>query len=176
MYSKKRLTEDVETTNTTKKGDYVVKNPTGEEYVLTKEKFAKNYYLTPISLEDGSGFLKYENKPDVRKVIEVTQTTFDEILESHGKTAEQAEFRKFMSDYKTMDAEKSVTVQARVSDGGEEIVTRTKNVGHDEKPKFKFKASWGEFMILKVGDFLVINDSEVYRIGKLEFEETYKLS
>lgn len=32
-----------ETTNTAKEGDFVVKNPTGEEYIIKKETFAKRY-------------------------------------------------------------------------------------------------------------------------------------
>ncbi len=44
---------------------------------------------------------------------------------------------------------------------------------------FKFMAPWGEEMICKVGDMLVCPTitgkiNEVYRIGKKEFEETYR--
>lgn len=46
------------------------KKPTGEEYVLTPEKFKKNYYVTPISDdEDSNG----ENRPEERHVVEVTK-------------------------------------------------------------------------------------------------------
>jgi hypothetical protein len=37
-----------------------------------------------------------------------------------------------------------------------------------------FTASWGEKMILEIGDFLVRNDAEYYRIEKQAFANTYE--
>jgi hypothetical protein len=40
---------------------------------------------------------------------------------------------------------------------------------------FYFVAAWGEDMVLKDGDMIVtIDDKEVYRIARAEFEETYR--
>ncbi|MGI9159164.1 MAG: hypothetical protein ACR2K1_05360, partial [Saprospiraceae bacterium] len=43
-------------------------------------------------------------------------------------------------------------------------------------PEFHFIARWGEEMIAKTGDFLALPEdgSEVYRIARKEFFETYK--
>ncbi len=43
-------------------------------------------------------------------------------------------------------------------------------------PEFHFLARWGEDMIAKTGDFLALPEdcSEVYRIARKEFFETYK--
>lgn len=41
---------------------------------------------------------------------------------------------------------------------------------------FYFEASWGENMIIKKGDMICTPDgSEVYRIARREFEQTYKI-
>jgi hypothetical protein len=42
----------------------------------------------------------------------------------------------------------------------------------------EFVASWGRNMVLKTGDMIVSpcpNFSEVYRIARQEFDETYKI-
>lgn len=50
-----------------------------------------------------------------------------------------------------------------------------KNIG--TKDEFFFIAPWGEKMVVKKGDYLVspLDYSEVYRIAKKEFFETYRL-
>jgi len=48
-----------------------------------------------------------------------------------------------------------------------------------EGDQFEFEAPWGEAMVCKNGDMLVSPDAElteVYRIARKEFEETYKLA
>lgn len=165
--------EEVETVNMAKKGDYIVKNPTGEEYVLTPEKFEKNYYKTPINdSPDSKGYLEYENKPEERGVIEVSEEVMKKISDEFDKTPSQEDFFDFVKDFEIKKAEKSVTVKARVAKEEEEIVTVTKK--EDDKDVFKFKASWGEDMILKKGDYIVVSKDEAYRIGKNEFDKTYK--
>lgn len=169
----KLLLEEVETKNTTKKGDYVVKNPTGEEYVLSEKKFSQKYYKTPLDDEDSLGFKTYENKPEERNLIKISKNIFDEILKEFEKgTANQKEFKDFMENYETFKAEKCVKVKARISDGGETIITKTKKKNQTGKT-FKFKATWDEYMILKVGDYVVLNDGEAYRLGAEEYQKTY---
>jgi len=167
--------EEVETINTAKKGDYIVKNPTGEEYVLTPEKFKKNYYVTPVNDdEDSNGYKEFENRPEERNVVEATKDVMSKIEYEFKSTPSQEKFFDFAKNLDTNKAEKNVKVKARVADKEERVVTITKG-GSENKSTFKFKASWGEDMILKVGDFLVVSSDEVYRIGKKEFESTYRL-
>lgn len=47
----------------------------------------------------------------------------------------------------------------------------------DAPEEFYFMAPWGEKMVVKKGDYLVspLNYSEIYRIAKKEFFETYRL-
>lgn len=166
--------EEIETINTAKKGDYIVKNPTGEEYVLTPEKFKKNYYVTPISDdENSSGYKEFENRPEERNVVEVTKDVMSKLEDEFKSTPSQENFFDFAKNLKTKKAEKSVKVKARIADKEEKVVTVTKS-NSENKSTFKFKASWGEDMILKQGDFLVVSSDEVYRIGQKEFESTYK--
>lgn len=166
--------KEVETINTANKGDYIVKNPTGEEYVLTPEKFKKNYYTTPVDdKKDSKGYKEFENRPEERNVVEVTKEVMKKIEDEFKSVPSQEKFFDFAKDLKTKKAEKSVKVKARIANKEEKVVTITKSDG-ENKNTFKFKASWGEDMILKTGDFLVVSSDEVYRIGKKEFESTYK--
>ena len=169
--------EEVETVNTAKKGDYIVRNPTGEEYVLSADKFKKNYLATPIDDKpDSKGYMEYENKPEERNVVEVTSDVMKKVSEEFGDdTPSQEKFFTFAKELETKKAEKSVTVKAREAEKEEEVVTITqKEEGEDSDNVFKFKASWDEDMILKSGDYLVVGADEVYRIGKKEFNGTYK--
>lgn len=46
---------------------------------------------------------------------------------------------------------------------------------YDLSSEFNFVASWGEDMVAKSGDFLVLTDQhEIYRIAQKEFFETYE--
>jgi hypothetical protein len=175
---------EVETINIARVGDYIVKNPTGEEYVLTPEKFYKNYHPNPISDEDSKllrhkchpsqhGFKVFVNRAEERNVVEVTIEIMERIKDSFKQVPSQEEFFKFIKNFETKKAEKSVKVKARIAQEEEKIITLTKSTP-DSSIAFKFKASWGEDMILRAGDFLVVSESEVYRIGKKEFESTYK--
>ena len=97
----------------------------------------------------------------------------DDIEKEFDSTPSQENFFDFAKNLDTVKAEKSVKVKARIADKEEKVVTITKS-DSENKNTFKFKASWGEDMILKQGDFLVVSSNEVYRIGKKEFESTYK--
>jgi hypothetical protein len=37
------------------------------------------------------------------------------------------------------------------------------------------EAAWGESQVLIENDYLALNGDEIYRIGLLEFEETYRV-
>ena len=170
----KLLFEEVETINNANKGDYIVKNPTGEEYVLTPSKFKKNYNQKELSNIDKDGYIEYKNKSEVRDVIKITELLGDKLKDKFGKTTPtQEDFYSFISKFKTRKAEKDVIVKARVVTEKEEVVTITKKES-DVKPIIKFIASWDETMIVKKDDIIVILDDEAYRIGKYEFEKTYK--
>ncbi len=118
------ITSDgIETKNTAKAGDYIVKNTTDakETYILTPLKFDKRYeYLG--SKDDNWNIYKAKGK------------------------------------IKAIKVDDSLLKQLKVGE------------------VFYFSAPWGEKMIVKKDDFLVspLDYSEVYRIAKKEFFETYK--
>ena len=117
------ITDDgIETTNTARAGDYIVKNQTGagEMYILGRDNFKKRYSYIKRS---GGGFSEYRS---TGKIIGVEMN---------------AKLLKWLG---TPD-------------------------------EFKFRAPWGEAMIVKKDDFLVtpLDFSEVYRIARKEFFETY---
>ena len=117
-------TDGLETSNTAKEGDFVVKNQTDaqEMYIMGSKKFNERYRLLG---EAEDGFSEYE---PLGKVIGVELTP--NLLTEMG-----------------LDTE------------------------------FEFMAPWGEKMIAKKGDYLVTppDYSEVYRIARKEFFETYKI-
>ena len=115
--------DGLETTNTAKEGDIVVKNQTDaqEMYIMGSDKFKARYrYLG----EAEDGFSEYE---PVGKVVGLELTT--------GLLTE-LELAK----------------------------------------EFEFIAPWGEKMVAKRGDYLVTppDYSEVYRVARKEFFETYE--
>jgi len=167
------ISEEVETTNIAKIGDYIVKNPTGEEYVLTKDKFIKNYINEPFNSEDDNGYCEYKNKAETRNIVIIDEKISSELLVKFGdKTPSQSTFFDFMSKYDTIKAEKDVIVKARVAKVEETVITKTRKE-NDSGIIIKFGAPWGGDMILKKNDIIVIMSDEVYRIGKYEFDNTY---
>lgn len=148
--------QEIETVNIAKKGDYIVKNPGGEEYVLTPEKFKKNYQATPISDKaDSKGYFEYKNNPEKRDVLEVTKDLMNEIEREFKTTPSQKNFFDFCRKFETKKAQKNVKVKARIAHSEEKVYTLTKSDKKSEE-SFKFKASWGEDMILNVGIFLLL--------------------
>ncbi len=116
--------DGLETSNTAKEGDFIVKNQTDaqEMYIMGSKKFNERYRLLGEADED---FSEYE---PLGKVIglELTPDLLTELR---------------------LDAE------------------------------FEFIAPWGEKMVAKKGDYIVTppDHSEVYRIARKEFFETYEL-
>ena len=118
------ITSDgIETKNTAKPGDYILKNTTiaEEMYILKPSKFEKRYqYLK----EKKNGWKIY----------------------------------KAIGKIKAIQVDNNLLKDLGVGD------------------TFYFTAPWGEKMIVKKDDYLVspLNYSEIYRIAKKEFFETYK--
>lgn len=44
-----------------------------------------------------------------------------------------------------------------------------------DKPYIYIEAAWGESQKVLEGDYLILNEREIYRVGKIEFEETYEI-
>lgn len=107
---------EVETTNIARIGDYIITGVSGEKYVLTLEKFVKNYEVEEFYHPELKGIAKVKPQP------------------------------RFAAQW------------------------------HIEE-QLVFTAPWGEEMICNQGDYLVAAQdfSEVYRIEKSVFEQTYKL-
>jgi ribosomal protein S28E/S33 len=61
---------------------------------------------------------------------------------------------------------------AKQAQGVESIETRVEKTGGDIV--LQFEAPWGGSMPIKLNDVLIINDTEVYRIAKAEFDQTYQ--
>jgi hypothetical protein len=115
--------DGIETSNIAKKGDFIVKNQTksGEQYVLTPDKFTSRYQSTGVE-KDG-----FEEFKPVGKII-------------------------------ALKLDKRILEGVNLSD------------------IFQFMANWGAEMVAKKGDYLAcpLDYSEIYRIAKKEFFETYK--
>jgi hypothetical protein len=124
--------QGVETKNTALNGDYVVKNPMGEEYIVPFEKFQKKYQL--MFNQQASSGEQYSVYQAVGECFGIEVTP--DILRLLGYDPE--------------------TTQV-----------------------FEFEPPWGGKMICYLGDMLVSptrSINEIYRIGKPEFEETYRLA
>ncbi len=125
----------VETRNTAKEGDFVLRNPTGEEYILAGNKLNARYRTVegaPTNIE-GQPYQTYRPTGQTR-AVEITPAT----AEAMGLT-------------------------------------------FDANGVARFTASWGESMIVTLGDYLcmpldaagnVMN--EVYRIERAAFAATYQ--
>jgi hypothetical protein len=117
-----------ETQNIAKEGDFVIKNPGGEEYIIAGETFKKRY---DYDIEGETPFCSY---PGPRP----------------------GEWDWYFPTGCCNAAEFNASAMGL------------------ESP-FYFVAAWGEDMVLKDGDMIVtIDDKEVYRIARAEFEETYR--
>jgi hypothetical protein len=153
----------------------------GEEYVVKESKFPKLYDTNPVG-KGPDGFMIYNVKPEVRNGIVIKDSILDEEdnlkekLENKfsGQTVSQEEMHKWLRENaKTVDVKKQSQVFAKQAEGGETVETRVEKAGG---VIMEFVASWGSTMPVKANDVLIINDKEVYRIARAEFDQTYEFT
>ena len=166
---------EVETVNkNVDAGDWIIRAMTdaGEEYVVKQAKFPKLYDEKPV--KDGpDGFQVYNVKPDVRTGI-VIDSSLEKTLASEfsNKTLSQKEMHEWMQENASpVKVQKHKQAFAKQAEGGETIVTKVAKAGGEI---MKFEAPWGGTMPVKSNDVLIINDDEVYRIARAEFDQTYE--
>lgn len=163
-------------------GDWIIRAMTraGEEYVVRQDKFPKLYDIDPVG-EGPDGFKIYNVKPDVRTGIVVDSELSSRLGEfsgsSHENPIEMEEFRDWLgSNAKIVSVQKHKQAFAKQALGGETVSTFVEKSGTPEL--MRFKAPWfqygGETMPVKMDDVLIINDKEVYRIARKEFDQTYE--
>lgn len=63
----------LEAQNTAKEGDYIVRNPDGEEYTISAKKFASNYAQKGGGKQDENGFEDYEPTGGPMCMVPVTE-------------------------------------------------------------------------------------------------------
>ena len=174
---------EIETINVAENGDYVIKASTkvGEEYVLTNSKFEKLYKVGSKTSQDvpfdlaRQGYFKYDTIREIRQAIVVKKEVLTDIKKhfSEVKIPSQDSLKEYLKPFETHPAVKKAFAYARkVTDvaAPEKIVTRT-TVGYPIE--FYFIAPWGETQAVAENDILIINENEVYRISRAEFDQTY---
>ena len=176
--SESAVETEVETVNkSVNAGDWIIRAMTqaGEEYVVKQDKFPKLYDANPVG-EGPDGFMVYNVKPDIRMGIVIDNIDSD--LESQlmsefsGQTISQQEMHSWMKDNaRPVKVQKHKQAYAKQAQGGETIVTKVAKAGGEI---MMFEAPWGGTMPVKSNDVLIINDSEIYRIARAEFDQTYE--
>jgi hypothetical protein len=176
------IKESVETeTETVNKkveaGDWIIRAMTkaGEEYVVKQAKFPKLYDENPVK-SGPDGFKVYNVKPETRTGIIIDQGMAEQIKRhfDQNKVISQNEFHEWMQENgKKVNVKKHRQAYAKQAQGGETIETRVEKSGGEI---LKFEAPWGGSMPVKINDVLIINDQEVYRIAKAEFDQTYEMA
>ncbi len=174
---------EVETVNkNVDAGDWIIRAMTraGEEYVVKQDKFPKLYDTNPVG-NGPDGFMIYNVKPDMRTGIVIDSNLASKLSQFSGSThespVEMEEFRDWLSENAmTVNVQKHKQAFAKQAQGGEEVKTFVEKSGTSEL--MRFKAPWfqyrGETMPVKINDVLIINDKEVYRIARAEFDQTYE--
>jgi hypothetical protein len=156
-------------------GDWIVKAMTkaGEEYSVRKDKFPKLYEEEPVG-QGPDGFMVYNVRPDDRTGILISPSLAEELKNNYpdGTVVPQSEFHSWLQvAAPTVTVRKQSQVFAKQARGGEEIVTRVEKGGEEI---ISFEAPWGGSMPIKLNDVLIINEDEVYRIARSEFDQTYE--
>jgi hypothetical protein len=155
-------------------GDWIIRAMTsaGEEYVVKQAKFPKLYDTNPVG-EGPDGFQAYNVKPDMRTGIVIDSDLESRLSQFSGQTVSQQEIHSWMqSNASPVNVKKHKQAYAKQAEGGETIVTKVAKAGGEI---MMFEAPWGGTMPVKSNDVLIINDSEVYRIARAEFDQTYEL-
>jgi hypothetical protein len=149
------------------------------EYSIKKNEFPKRYNTEPIGIPDDEivkddGFMIYEVKPDDRTGIEISEA-FGKVLAdnfSDNFPVPQLEFRSWLAENAPkVTVRKQSRVYAKLAEDGDEITTRVEKGGAEI---LSFEAPWGGSMPVKIRDVLIINEDEVYRVGRAEFDKTYR--
>lgn len=192
---KKELVE--ETRNTALVGDWIIRAKTdaGEEYVLKSKKFPMIYNIDSAKVPEDSkiaelGYMEYDVIPEERdaiicsrgvmeiiksKISDLIETTVDpEISNTIKKCVPQKDMYNIIKSdeiqEKLIKVSKKSSAYARQAKTDEEVITKVEK-GND--PEFYFEPSWTGSMPVAEDDILVINSSEVYRIARSEFNQTY---
>jgi len=166
---------EVETVNkSVNAGDWIIRAMTraGEEYVVKQDKFPKLYDANPVG-EGPDGFMVYNVKPDIRTGIVIDSSLESKLMsEFSGQTISQQEMHSWMQNNASpVKVQKHKQAYAKQAEGGETIVTKVAKSGGEI---MMFEAPWGGTMPIKSNDVLIINDSEIYRIARAEFDQTYE--
>jgi len=175
---KESVETEVETVN--KKvdaGDWIIKAMTkaGEEYVVKQAKFPKLYDENPVG-SGSNGFKIYNVKPETRTGIVIDKNIAERLERDFDKNeiVGQKQFLEWMHENgKKVNVKKQQKVYAKQAQGGETVETRVEKAGGEI---LKFEAPWGGSMPVKINDVLIINDQEVYRIARAEFDQTYQMA
>ncbi|EGC37067.1 hypothetical protein DICPUDRAFT_150380 [Dictyostelium purpureum] len=158
------ITNDgLETKNSTKSTtDYIVKNRTAanEQYILSNHDFNDRYeWVEDVrGIQDSAGFEWSLYKPKSTsqiKAIKVNKKILIYLINQHQQEQQQQKKRNCLLHF----------------------INNIKLKNKLKKYKFYLIAQWGEKMVFKENDFLVVPINltpNIYRIANKEFFETYK--
>ncbi len=175
---KESVETEVETVNkNVDAGDWIIKAMTkaGEEYVVKQAKFPKLYDEDPVG-KGQNGFNIYNVKPEVRNGIIIDSNIVNKLKNNfdNSEIIPQKDILAWMKkNASPVKVKKHSKVYAKQAKGGETIETRVEKSGGEI---VKFEAPWGGSMPIKLNDVLIINDQEIYRIARAEFNQTYEMA
>ncbi len=175
---KESIETEVETINkNVDTGDWIIKAMTkaGEEYVVKQAKFPKLYEENPVG-KGPNGFNVYNVKPEIRNGIIIDKNIVNKLQNDfdNNEIIPQKDILSWMKkNASPVKVKKHSQVYAKQAKGGETIETRVEKSGGEI---VKFEAPWGGSMPIKLNDVLIINEQEIYRIARAEFNQTYEMA
>jgi hypothetical protein len=175
---KESIETEVETVNkNVDTGDWIIKAMTkaGEEYVVKQSKFPKLYEENPVG-KGPNGFNVYNVKPEIRNGIIIDKNIVNKLQNDfdNNEIIPQKDILSWMKkNASPVKVKKHSQVYAKQAKGGETIETRVEKSGGEI---VKFEAPWGGSMPIKLNDVLIINEQEIYRIARAEFNQTYEMA
>jgi len=182
-----RINETViETKNIANPGDWIIKAKTqaGEEYVVKGAKFPKLYDENSASKPvdpkiSENGFMEYKVIPEERVALICDRKILDELKQKLGaidktKPFDQQTILNVMNYFKNnfIKVRKKSSAYAKKVDKPVEVITRVQKGKPEE---IWFAPSWGGSMPISENDILIVNDKEVYRVARSEFDQTYNI-
>tara|TARA_Y100000310_G_scaffold328128_1_gene395715 strand:- start:327 stop:854 length:528 start_codon:yes stop_codon:yes gene_type:complete len=163
---------------TVEEGDYIVSNGThvNEIYIVKPEVFKKNYNPKPIFTQEDGRWSVYTNNEDLIRNRLIAEGEMIPLLKTifQAGNLPQDDFLMLLSPLKTQKCRKKAKVWARIHKGPKKVI-ETWTVPSDRPLLGWFFAAWGDLIRLHEGDSLIINSTEIYRVGASEFQQTYEV-
>ena len=166
----------IETVNNVAAGSYIVMNNTrlNECYAMSASNFEKNYCISTM-VEGDDGYNTYKCLSGVRQGVLVTEHLANYLkAQFPNGQATQAELHAVLLGRETIAVRKKATVKARIATHDTIVFTMVEESDNDHV--LAFGTPWGSTMPMEMTDILIIDEKEVYRVARAEFNQTYQLA